>query len=101
MNVLLPQPTSAECRALRESLQLTAEQMAAVAGLKHRQRWAEYESEKEPALPDRYRWTILMLMLDLHPTLQLAPRQEAVPLDLPLLAEAVAQARQARSAATT
>jgi transcriptional regulator with XRE-family HTH domain len=67
MNSLLPQPTAAECRALRDSLGLTVQEMATVAGLAHRQRWAEYESEAMDALPDRYRWTLLMLTLDLHP----------------------------------
>lgn len=80
MDALLPQPTAAECRALRESLGLSPEQMAKVAGLAHRQRWSEYESDKRAELPDRYRWTLLMLTLDLHPTLRLARRQEKLPL---------------------
>lgn len=91
MNASLPQPSAAECRALRKSLGLTVAQMAELAGLAHRQRWVEYESERAPELPDRYRWTLLMLSLDLHPTMRLARRHDRLLIDWAHLAQEVAQ----------
>lgn len=95
MNALLPQPTPEECRQLRAALSLTLEQMAAVAGLAHRQRWVEYESEKMAEKPDAYRWTLLMLNLDLHPTMQMVHRPKPLAINW---AQEVAQMRQAHSA---
>lgn len=95
MNALLPQPTPEECRQLRKVLGLTLEQMAAVAGLAHRQRWVEYESEKMVEKPDAYRWTLLMLTLDLHPTMRMTRRQEPLRINW---AQEVEQMRQAHSA---
>ena len=91
MDAVLKQPTAAQCRALRETLGLSPEQMAQVAGLAHRQRWTEYESDVARELPDRYRWTMLMLTLDLHPTMRLVRRQEILAIDWENLAQEVAQ----------
>lgn len=95
MNALLPQPTPEECRQLRKALGLNLEEMAHLAGLAHRQRWVEYESEKMVEKPDAYRWTLLMLNLDLHPTMRMVPRPAPLRINL---AEEVEQTRQAHSA---
>lgn len=65
--------TGAQLKALRLKHGLTQEQMADLAGLAHRQRWAEYETDYSKH-PSRQTLELLLLRLDEHPQLELRRR---------------------------